>query len=327
MAELKIRQVVRMPDLTGQPLKKATLMVENAGLRIDAVLFRESYEDKDTVLEQKPARGQMIYVGDAVTLYVARRSYTEMLPAIYRRSDPVGRNFVRDLCWILEHLFGRINDQLDNVSQNFDPYECPEEFLPWLASWTAMVLDLDWPVEKKRALIKRAVDLYGIRGTVKGIKLFLKLFTGHEPRIFENQWPFKGFRIESEGLIGVDSVILPPVHTARCFIVEMPIKFVDVSPEMVIRIHNIIQLEKPANTHYYLRFAVESEGLELREFFHIGLRSGIGIGHEVIQTAEEGAALARAALGGHENTDVVVESPGATPATDDGSGSGDKDPT
>jgi phage tail-like protein len=307
MAELKIRQIVRMPDLTGHPLIKSRLMVENAGLRLDAVLFRESYEDRDTVLEQKPARGQMMYVGDAVTLYVARRSYTELLPAIYRRSDPSGRNFVRDLCWLLEHMFDRINDKIDEMHVFFDPYECPEEFLPWLASWTAMIVDLDWPVEKKRAIIKRAVELYGIRGTVKGIKLFLKLFTGHEPRIFENEWPFRGFRIETEGLIGIDSVILPPVPTSRCFIVEMPIKFVDVSPEMVIRIHNIIQLEKPAHTHYYLRFAVEAEGNELREFFHIGLRSGIGIRDEVIQTAEESAALARAALGGDGSKDGSTE--------------------
>lgn len=299
MAELKIRQVVRMPDLTGQPLLKAKLMIENAGLKVDAVLFRESYEERDTVLEQRPARGQMVYAGDPVTLYVARRSYTEMLPAIYRRSDPTGRNFVRDLCWLLEHLFGRVSEQLDFAHIYYDPHECPEEFLPWLASWTAMTLDLDWPVEKKRAIIKRAVELYGIRGTVKGIKLFLKLFTGHEPRIFENEWPFRGFRIETEGLIGVDSVILPPVASPRCFIVEMPVKFNDVSPEMVIRIHNIIQLEKPANTHYYLRFASLAEGTELREFFHIGLRSGIGIKDEVIQSADGSVNpnLAKAALG------------------------------
>ena len=334
MAELKIRQVVRMPDLTGQPLRKARLMIENAGLRVDAVLFRESYEEKDTVLEQKPPRAQMIYAGDAVTLWVARRSYTDLLPAIYRRSDATGRNFVRDLCWLLEHIFGSITDKLDVMHSFYDPHECPEEFLPWLASWTAMILDLDWPVEKKRAIIKRAVELYGIRGTVKGLKLFLKLFTGHEPRIFENIWPFKGFRIETEGLIGVDSVILPPVHTARCFIVEMPLKFGDVSPEMVIRIHNIIQLEKPANTHYYLRFASLSEGTELREFFHIGLRSGIGIKDEVIQTAEESATetvtYVKAALGGKPDKEPEKhdkpEKPARAEKTPEKSGKSDRGP-
>ena len=289
MAELKIRQVVRMPDVTGQQLNKARLMVENAGLKLEWVLFRESYEPKNQVLEQKPNRGQMVYAGDTVTLYVARRNLMELLPAIYRRSDPTGRNFVRELCWLFEHMFGIVNDKIENIHTYFDPYECREDFLPWLAAWTAMITDLDWPVEKKRKIIKRAVELYSIRGTVKGIKLFLQLFTGHEPLILENQWPFRGFRIETEGLIGIDSVILPPVSLNRCFIVEMPVKFADVSPEMVIRIHNLIQMEKPANTHYYLRFAVENDGSELREFFHIGLRSGIGIGAEVIETAEENA--------------------------------------
>jgi len=289
MAELKIRQVVRMPDVTGQPIAKARLMVENAGLKLDWVLYRESYEPRDQVLEQKPARGQMVYAGDGVTLFIARRNLMELLPAIYRRSDPTGRNFVRELCWILEHVFDIVNDKIETIHNYFDPYECREDFLPWLAAWTAMITDIDWPTEKKRSIIKRAVELYSMRGTVKGLKLFLKLFTGHEPSVLENQWPFRGFRIETEGLIGIDSVILPPVSLNRCFIVEMPVKFADVSPEMVIRIHNIIQMEKPANTHYYLRFAVDSDGSELREFFHIGLRSGIGIGAEVIETAEENA--------------------------------------
>ena len=76
--------------------------------------------------------------------------------------------------------------------------------------------------------------------------------------------------------------MLPPVDLAHCFVVTMPIKFEDVTPEMVIRIHQIIQLEKPAHTHYYLRFTEEEGDVELREFFAIGLRSGIGIGAEVV---------------------------------------------
>jgi phage tail-like protein len=287
MAELKIRQVVRMPDLVGLHLRKARLMVENAGLRVEAVLFRESYEEKDTVLEQKPARGQMVYSGDPVTLYSSRTSPTELLPAIYRRSDQTGRNTTREICWLFEHLFGAINDRLDEIHRYFDPRECPDEFLPFLASWTAMTVDLDWPVEKKRAIILRAVELYGVRGTRKGLQLFLEIFTGHRPTIIENEWPFRGFRIETEGLIGIDSIILPPVQISRCFIVEMPIKFQDLSAEMVVRIHNIIIMEKPANTHYYLRFAAETGEGELRAFIQVGVmgRTGIGIGDEILEEA------------------------------------------
>ncbi len=287
VADLHNRKVVRVPEVIGHSFKKARLIVENAGLDVEAVLFRESYEDRDTVLEQKPARGQMVYEGSGVTLWVARRGYMEFLPAIYRRSDAVGRNVVRDICFLFEHMFGSIDGVLDDGHRYYDPHECPPEFLNWLAAWTAMVVDMDWPEDKKRAIIKRGVDLYRIRGTKRGLILFLKLFTGHEPKIEENEWPFKGFRVESEARIGIDSVILPPVILGQCFILTMPVKFDDVTPEMVIRVHSIIQMEKPAHTQYYLRFEADEGDTQLREFFSIGLRSGIGIGAEIVEAEEE----------------------------------------
>jgi len=288
VAEAYTRKVVRVPDVGGRTLEKAKILLEDAGLGRIVVLFREDYADPDTVLEQRPSRGQMIYEGSEVTLWVARRGYIEHLPAIYRRSDAVGRNVVRDICFLFEHMIGSVERTLDVGHRFYDPHECPPEFLEWLAGWTAFIVDLDWPDSKKRALIKRAVDLYRIRGTRRALALFLKLFTGHEPDIEENVWPFKGFRVDTEARIGIDSVVLPPVNLAHCFTVTMPIKFETVkdTPEMIVRIHQIIQMEKPAHTHYYLRFLEEEGDVELREFFSIGLRSGIGIGAEVIETVE-----------------------------------------
>src|SRR5215468_9550311 len=290
--ELLNRRVVRVPDVVGRPLNKAQILLEDSGLRKIITLYRESYEDRDTVLEQRPARGQMVYEGTEVTIWVARRGLMENLPAIYRRSDAVGRNLVRDMCFLFEHMFDSVEVNLNDGWRFYDPHVAPIEFLNWLAGWSAFTIDLEWPEAQKRALIKRAVDLYRTRGTKRGLTLFLKLFTGHEPTIEENTWPFRGFRIEGEGAeegakIAIDSVILPPVELAHCFVVTVPIKFDDVSPEIVIRIHQIIQMEKPAHTNYYLRFAEEKGDVELREFFAIGLRSGIGIGAEVVQSVED----------------------------------------
>ena len=289
--ELLNRRVVRVPDVIGRPLNKAQILLEDAGLPKVIALYRESYEDRDTVLEQRPARGQMVYEVTEVTIWIARRGYLENLPAIYRRSDAVGRNLVRDMCFLFEHMFDSIEVNLTDGWRFYDPHVAPLDFLDWLAGWTAFTLDLDWPEPEKRALIKRAVDLYRIRGTRRGLSLFLKLFTGHEPDIEENTWPFKGFRVEAEGAeqgarISLDSVVLPPVDLAHCFVVTMPLRFEEVTPEMVIRVHQIIQMEKPAHTHYYLRFAEEKGDVELREFFAIGLRSGIGIGAEVVQPVQ-----------------------------------------
>ncbi|MEO6775144.1 MAG: phage tail protein [Kofleriaceae bacterium] len=292
VTEALSRRVVRVPDVSNKTLEKARILLEDAGLAKIVVLYRESYEDRDTVLDQRPARGQMVYETTEVTIWIARRGYLEHLPAIYRRSDAVGNNLVRELCFVFEHMFDSVDTNLSDGWRFYDPHVAPPEFLQWLSHWTAFTVDLDWPEAQKRALVKRSVDLYRIRGTKRGLTLFLKLFTGHEPDIQENTWPFKGFRVEGEGAeqgarIALDSVVLPPVDLAHCFVVTMPIKFEDVTPELVIRIHQIIQLEKPAHTHYYLKFTEEEGDVELREFFAIGLRSGIGINAEVVQTFPE----------------------------------------
>lgn len=318
VTELHNRRVVRVPDVVGQDVEKARLVIENAGLAIDAVLFRESYEEKNTVLEQQPARGQMVYESSRVTLYIARRGYMELLPAIYRRSDPVGRNVVRDVCFIFEHMFGSVSATLDRGFTFYDPLECPPEFLTWLAGWTAMVLDPDWAVEKKRALLKRSVDLYRIRGTKRGLALFLKLFIGHEPIIDENEWPFRGFRVGVDARVGIDTVVLPPVDLANCFTITIPVRFDEVTPEMVVRVHEIIQMEKPANVQYYLRFAQDEGDAQLREFFAIGLRSGIGIGDEILSEVEEGGttAISQAIADDAEAAAQPEPQPAAEPAGD-----------
>jgi phage tail-like protein len=280
-----------MPEVVGLPLRKARLLVENAGLVVDDIRFSESYETRDTVLSQKPARGQMVYAGDKVTVSVSRESYVKWLPSIYQRADINGRNFYRDFLWILQHLFSTIEEQLDVIHTFFDPYEAPEKFLPWLASWSAMVLEEDWPIEKKRRLIRRAIELYRIRGTVKGLKLFISMFTGHEPEIKENVWPFRGWRIGVTSDIGIDTVVLPPVNLAHTCVVEMPVSYQDISPEAVIRIHEILQMEKPANVQYYLRFAAEGPRDDLNEFMAIGggVIGGIGLASEADEaiTSEE----------------------------------------
>ncbi len=286
------RALVRMPDLVGLQYSKAKLLCENAGLVMDHVVFTESYDARNTVLEQAPLRGQMIYSGDRVAVAVSRDSYVRWLPAIYQRSDLSGRNLVKELLWITQHLFSSVEDVLNVSHQFFDPYEAPEHFLPWLASWTAMVLEEDWPIAKKRRLIKRAVDLYRIRGTLRGLKLFISLFTGHEPEVRENEWPFRGWRIGTTSSVGIDTIVLPPVNLAHTFIVEMPTAYQDLSAESVIRIHEIVRMEKPAHSQYYLRFAAEGRDAELREFFAIGTRSGIGIGQEVLRSGGQEADAA-----------------------------------
>ena len=282
------RRVVRVPDVVGQPARQGAHPARGRGPAEVVVLYRETYEDRNTVLDQRPARGQMVYEGSEVTIWIARRGYLEHLPAIYRRSDGVGRNLVRDMCWLFEHMFDSILDNLDDGWRFYDPHVAPQDFLDWLSQLDGF---------HARSRLARAAEARAREARRRPLshprheaRPHAVLEAVHRPRARHRgeQWPFKGFRVEGEGAeegarVGLDSVVLPPVDLAHCFVVTMPIKFDDVTPEMVIRIHQIIQIEKPAHTHYYLQFAEEEGDVELREFFAIGLRSGIGIGAEVVR--------------------------------------------
>ena len=48
-------RLVSVPDVVGLSLRKALLLIQRAGLRADMVLYQESYEEKDKVLQQDPS--------------------------------------------------------------------------------------------------------------------------------------------------------------------------------------------------------------------------------------------------------------------------------
>src|SRR5688572_24530641 len=104
----------------------------------------------------------MVYAGEKVALHISREGYLRYMPGLFHRNDPTGKNLGRDLLWIIQHLFGSVEEIINELHTYFDPYDSPDHFLPWLASWTAMVLDEDWPIAKKRRLIRKAVELYRI---------------------------------------------------------------------------------------------------------------------------------------------------------------------
>lgn len=279
-----VKKKLKVPKLTDLTVKNAAIVLQAAGFPAPDVQFVESYEPPATVVGQTPSRGQIVDNDTAVRLQVSRRSLIRFMPGIYHRNADDDSNVVRDLLWVIQHMLDSVGEKIENIHSYFDPYEAPEEFLPWLGAWVAFTLDENWPVEKKRYLIKRAVDFYRIRGTVRGIKLFLKLFTGHEPDIIENEWPFKGFQIGVHSTIGIDSIILPPVNLAHTFIVDYPLHPDDVSDEMIIKIHDIIRSQKPAQTTYFLRFrgqrrALSSFGIVIGE--HV-----LGAGMEVVDAGE-----------------------------------------
>ncbi|MCW8137940.1 MAG: PASTA domain-containing protein [Planctomycetota bacterium] len=272
-----------MPTLEGYPLRKAQKILALAGIDPSRVRLRvsEHPQERGAVVRQRPRAGAKVDLedeGQKVELTVADRSIVGYLPQIFQRSDLSGRSFVRDFLWIVQHLQFQIDEKLENLDHYFDAHECPEEFLAYLASWVALTLEPGWPEAKRRSLIKKAVELYHLRGTPRGLRVYLRIFTGVDPVIIENAWPFEGFVVGVSSTVGVDTVLTHLVNRAHTFIVHVPLPIDDVDLETIRRIHRIIEQEKPVHTDYYLTFAEPTDdGDDADTGITVGVTSTIGV--------------------------------------------------
>jgi phage tail-like protein len=111
---------------------------------------------------------------DYFDLYVRPYSaYMEFLPVLYREVDFIGR-FMK----IFEQAYQPAIDSFNVLWANLDPLTAPKALLPFLAHWVAWPVDSVWDLHQQRRLIRRAVELYRWRGTRKGLRLYLHLYTG-----------------------------------------------------------------------------------------------------------------------------------------------------
>jgi hypothetical protein len=93
--------------------------------------------------------------------------------------------------------------------------------------------------------------------------------------IEENRWPYRGFRVGVASTVGIDTMVLPEVSMAHTFVVRLPVPFDEVGEERLVRLHRVIESEKPAGTNYFLQFTGE-EGVTEVVGMRVGVSSMIG---------------------------------------------------
>jgi phage tail-like protein len=103
------------------------------------------------------------------------------LPALYQED-----RFAQALTAGLDEVLSPLIASLDNLAAYHDPDVAPDDFLAWLGGWVATELDDDWPEERRRALVRRAVEIYRIRGTAEGLRAHVELVTGGRVEIVES---------------------------------------------------------------------------------------------------------------------------------------------
>jgi len=193
----------------------------------------------------------------------------DALPARYRAQDKTG--FLKGLASLFGDMLAECEDKIDGIHDHLSPERAGPEFLPWLSSWVALQLDETWPLEKRRQLIREALELYRWRGTIRGIRRFVEIYTGLVPDIVE---PFKTFwRVGVRSTVGEDTRVSAPGLDPHCFSVIVN-SFDELTAREKQKVIDIVEREKPAHTkviHYGW----------VAKFWQTGVRSTVGIDAKV----------------------------------------------
>lgn len=102
-----------------------------------------------------------------------RSDYTTFLPTVYQEVD-----FIHHFIKIFEQAFDPVVNSFNSMWANLDPLTAPQSLMPFLAHWVDWPMDSQLGLFQQRKLIKHAVELYRWRGTRKGLRFYLHLYTG-----------------------------------------------------------------------------------------------------------------------------------------------------
>ena len=153
----------------------------------------------------------------------------ETLPGLYQEDDFTQR-FVSAFDAALAPIFAT----LDNLTEYFDPWLAPEDFLEWLAGWFGVVLDESWTVVRRRALVARAFDFYRVRGTANGLKSQVEALTGGTVELHET------------GGVATSTTAGAPLPGSPNFALLMRVLVDDPSTVNAARLNALVRAAKPA---------------------------------------------------------------------------------
>ncbi|MFB9464566.1 phage tail protein [Streptomyces cinereospinus] len=153
------------------------------------------------------------------------------LPALYA-DDDFAQRFTAGLDTVLAPVFAT----LDNLPAYLDPRVAPADFLTWLASWVGAADDAQWPVERRREAVVRAVELHRWRGTRRGLVEALRLALGVHAEVSGD-----GGAVWSD-TAGAD---LPPAPPAETLVRVWPGEAREVDPD---RVRELVRAMCPVHT-------------------------------------------------------------------------------
>ncbi|TME51789.1 MAG: phage tail protein [Chloroflexi bacterium] len=119
------------------------------------------------------APAQVNHKRGLVRSVISPHPLADTLPALFQEDD-----FTRRFVSAFDAALAPIFVTLDNLTAYLDPWLAPDDFLEWLGGWFGLILDEGWSIERRRALLANAFEFYRMRGTARGLKAQVEIFTG-----------------------------------------------------------------------------------------------------------------------------------------------------
>lgn len=199
----------------------------------------------------------------------------ENLPAIYHE-DPLLEPFLRAFEQLLvgSGAGGRasLEQTIAGIATLFDPMDTPQEFLAWLAGWTAFTLRADLEPDVQRKFIANIIQRYRRRGTLENLRQLLSIFVTGDHKVTETT--AGEFQIGKHSTVGVDTWIGGgPSHYFEVTISLPRLDMKTIERQKKIA-SSLIDLEKPAHTFYTLQ--IDHPTIQIGFFSTVGVDTLIG---------------------------------------------------
>lgn len=231
-----------------------------------------------------------------VRLDFPRVTSLDQLPGVYRE-DPEAENFTERFLSLFDSMIEELDRAIEGSSEYLNVDTAPQESLRWLAAFLGIQADSTWTPDQVREILRRAPELYRIRGTKEGLIQALQLVFGSKLRpvviersknrswgVLGNRASLGGFRLfgksESRFRVGASALGRAAIRTfgnpdsdpvtqdAHQFEVLVP-PLEDANSQTLSRIDKIIDSQKPAHTQHSVRIGGTG--------FVLGVHSAIGI--------------------------------------------------
>lgn len=227
-----------------------------------------------------------------------RETYLAHLPEVFARPD-AQRDFLERFLALHESVLGGLEQAIDDLPLLLDAACAPDEadsWLTWLCGWLAFERSDLWSMARTRAHLADAFSLAARRGTIEGLRRYLKLYAGLESRIQEGRDPGRCWLLGESSTLGFSTALasgplqgavlgssatLDESHLARedgrtvlsddeahRFCVQV-YRTPSAPRDALARARAVLDREKPAHTTYHLQM-IEAN-------LRVGVQARVGI--------------------------------------------------